>query len=94
MENPPDAHSAAGGFLDILLKRNPIYTVEYVKQVKQIEEGCSVRLMSTVERFEYEKGLQQGECTLLELLIKTRFKNVSEVELTRIKTADSNLLLR
>jgi hypothetical protein len=97
-----DARSAAGGFLDILLKTNSIYTLEYVKQVKQIEEGYAVRLMSTVERFGYEQGLQQGvhqgmqqgECALLELQIKTRFKDVSENELTRIKMADSSLLLR
>lgn len=53
-----------------------------------------MRLVSTAERYGYEKGMKQCGYTFLEMQIRIRFKDVSEEALTRIKMADSSLHLQ
>jgi hypothetical protein len=81
-------------FLDALLSLNPTFEVQYIQKAKQIDEDFKMNLTLTAERHGFQKGIQEGEGTMLMYLLEHKFKTVPDVYLHKIKQADTHTLLK
>lgn len=80
-------------FLEGVLALSGEYKLEYYKQIRKIEEEQKVSYMTTPEWFGHQRGLQEGEATLLRTQLECKFKAVPNEYLTKIQNADKDILL-
>jgi flagellar biosynthesis/type III secretory pathway protein FliH len=97
-------------FLDFVLVLPPALDLNYVNELKNIEQELQVEYITSVERVGIEKGLQQGlqqgmqqgmqqgiqqgEMTILLRQLEQKFKEVPAVYREQVQNLDSEALLR
>ncbi len=83
-------------FLEEVLVLNKSYTLEYINQVKQLEQEMKVSYTTTTEKMWLQQGIcqgiQHGEAHLLTNLLRVKFKNIPQEYINRINNADANSL--
>ena len=91
-------------FLDNLLNLKPALEIQYLDEMKRIEEIHGMRLISTAERYGFQEGMQQGrqqgmqqglqqglqegEQRLLEKQLKVKFEDLPIRYIEKIRQAE------